>query len=119
MPFAITHYVTQSNNYVQYLHWNNNGIMDGFIDLKNDMPFLNDEYELRKKIYGKRFDVYTSTNDFIKFGQINLLQYWQNHYSNKLMDFFLPESSYIEKTMKMPDDYYQRALQYIHTYIHT
>ena len=39
--------------------------MDGFIDLKNNMPFLNDEYELRKKIYGKRLDVYTSSNDFL------------------------------------------------------
>ena len=29
------------------------------------MPFLNDEYELTKKIYGKRFDVYTSSNDFL------------------------------------------------------
>ena len=58
MPFAITHYVTQSNYFVKYLHWNNNGIMDGFIDFKNNMPFLDDEYELTKKIYGKRFDVY-------------------------------------------------------------
>ena len=65
MPFAITHYVTQSNYFVKYLHWINNGIMDGFIDLKNNMPFLNDEYELTKKIYGKRFDVYTSSNDFL------------------------------------------------------
>ena len=58
MPFAITHYVTQSNYFVKYLQWNNNGIMDGFIDFKNNMPFLDDEYELTKKIYGKRFDVY-------------------------------------------------------------
>ena len=33
MPFGITHYVTQLNYYVKYLHWINNGIMDGFIDL--------------------------------------------------------------------------------------
>ena len=39
--------------------------MDGFIDFKNNMPFLNDEYKLRKKIYGKMFHVYTSSNDFI------------------------------------------------------
>ena len=57
MPFAITHSVTQSNYFVKYLDWNKNGIMDGFIDFKNDMPFLNDEYELRKKIHGKRFEI--------------------------------------------------------------
>ena len=62
MPFAITHYVTQSTYYVKYLHWNNNCIMDGFIYLKNNND---DESELRKNVYGKRFYVYTSSNDFI------------------------------------------------------
>ena len=49
------------------------------------------------------------------FGQINLLQYRQNHYSSKWMDFFLPESSYNEKTMTMLDVYYQRALKWFTT----
>ena len=113
MPFAITHYVTQSNYFVKYLHWNNNGIMDGFIDFKNNMPFLDDEYELRKKIYGKRSHVYTSSNDFIWSNQSFTIL--AKSLFKQINGFFLPESSYNEKTMKMLDVYYPRALQWFTT----
>ena len=43
MPFAINHYIAQSNYYIEYLHWNNNGVLDRFFDHKNNMIMLNDE----------------------------------------------------------------------------
>ena len=110
MPLGITNYVTELNYYVKYLHWNNNGIMDGFIDFKNNMSFLNDEYELTKKIYGKRFDVYTSSNDFLWSNQSFTIQ--AKSLFKQINGFFFPESSYNEQTMKMLDVYYPRALQW-------
>ena len=35
--------------YVEYLHWNNNGVLDGFIDHKKNMYLLNQEHDMRKK----------------------------------------------------------------------
>lgn len=64
MPFAINHYIAQPNCYGEYLHWNNNGILDGFIDHGNNMVMLNDEYELRKSICKNLLIVY-KTDDFI------------------------------------------------------
>ena len=34
MPVAVKKYVEKSNYYVEHLHWNNNGILDGFMDEK-------------------------------------------------------------------------------------
>ena len=87
--------------------------MDGFIDFKNNMPFLNDEYELAKKIYGKRFDVYTSSNDFLWSNQSFTIQ--AKSLFKQMNGFFLPESSYNEKTMTMLDVYYPRALKWFTT----
>ena len=46
MPLVLNNYVAQSKYYVEYLHWNNNSILDEFIDHKNknNMVLLNDEY---------------------------------------------------------------------------
>ena len=37
MNDAISLYSSSENFYVEYLHWNNNGILDGFIDHKKNM----------------------------------------------------------------------------------
>ena len=63
MNTAIDTYVNPSGYYVEYIHWNNNGILDGFIDHKKNMLLLNDEYETRKVICDKLFDRY-KTQDF-------------------------------------------------------
>ena len=40
----------KSGYYVEYLHFNNNGQLDGFLDDKNNMYVENNEYDIRKKI---------------------------------------------------------------------
>ena len=40
----------RTNYFVEYLHYDNNGRLDGFGDHKNNMYILNNEYENRKSI---------------------------------------------------------------------
>lgn len=98
MNTAIDTYINTSNLYIEYMHWNNNGILDGFIDHKNNMYLLNDEYDTRKVIFHKLFDKY-KTHDFK----------WTNQsYTSmatslfKQMCGYIPESSYITPN---PDKY--------------
>ena len=63
MTQAIHTYINTSELYVEYLHWNNNGILDGFIDHKKNMYLTNDEYDNRKSICDKLFEIY-KTHDF-------------------------------------------------------
>ena len=58
MNTPIDTYVNTSGYYVEYIHWNNNGILDGFIDHRKYMYLLNDEYETRKVMCDKLFDRY-------------------------------------------------------------
>lgn len=60
---AIEIYSTNNNFYIEYLHWNNNGILDGFIDHNKNMYLLNEEYDIRKAICDKLFETY-KTYDF-------------------------------------------------------
>ena len=39
MRDAISLYTTNANLYVEYLHWNNSGVLDGFIDHNKNMYF--------------------------------------------------------------------------------
>ena len=55
MTVAIKKYVEKSNYYVEYLHWNNNGILDGFMDDKNNMYLLNDNYDKRETVCNTPF----------------------------------------------------------------
>ena len=64
MKDAVELYSKNENVYVEYLHWNNNSILDGFIDHNKNMYLLNEEYDKRKKICNKLFDIY-KTHDFI------------------------------------------------------
>ena len=50
MTQAIDIYINEYKLYVEYLHWNNNGILDGFIDHRQNMYLLNQEYDIRKSI---------------------------------------------------------------------
>lgn len=47
---AICQYMQTSGYYVEYMHFNNNGKLDGFLDHKNNMFLENNEYETRKQI---------------------------------------------------------------------
>ena len=46
----IEEYMIRTNYFVEYLHYDNNGRLDGFMDHKNNMYVLNNEYENRKSI---------------------------------------------------------------------
>ena len=63
MRDAISLYSTNANLYVEYLHWNNSGVLDGFIDHNKNMYLLNDEYDNRKQICDRLFNMY-KTHDF-------------------------------------------------------
>ncbi|XP_068723522.1 uncharacterized protein [Montipora capricornis] len=111
MNDAVNLYSTNTNFYVEYLHWNNNGIFDGFIDHKKNMYLLNEEYDSRKSICGRLFDIY-KTHDFK----------WTNQtYTSiatslfKQLNGFIPESSYNVNTQQMLGEYYPRALQWCTT----
>lgn len=111
MKEAIDLYSRKENFYVEYLHWNNNGILDGFIDYKKNMYLLNEEYNTRKTICDKLFNTF-KTHDFK----------WTNQsYTSistslfKQLNGYIPESSYNVNTRQMLDEYYPRALQWCTT----
>ena len=111
MRDAISLYSTNKNLYVEYLHWNNNGVLDGFIDHNKNMYSMNDEYDTRKQICDILFNMY-KTHDFK----------WTNQsYTSLAMSLFaqqcgyIPESSYNVHTQQMLDEYYPRALQWCTT----
>ncbi|XP_068692468.1 uncharacterized protein [Montipora foliosa] len=111
MMQAIDAYINSTCYYVEYLHWNNNGILDGFIDHRNNMFLLNDEYDIRKSICDKLHDLY-KTHDFK----------WMNQTFTSLATAlfrqtcgYLPQSTYNVHTREMLDDYYPRALQWCTT----
>ena len=108
---AIELYCRQSGFYVDYLHWNNNGVMDGFIDDKNNMYVLYDDYDTRESINKKLFEMY-KIDDFI----------WTNQTYTKLATSLfqqicgqLQESCYNVNTREIIDDYSPRALQWCST----
>ena len=108
---AIEIYSTTNNFYIEYLHWNNNGILDGFIDHNKNMYLLSEEYDIRKAICDKLFETY-KTFDFK----------WTNQsYTSIAMNLFkqltgyIQPSSYNVKTRQMLDDFYPRALQWCTT----
>ena len=111
MNEAIRKYIDNSKFYVEYLHWNNAGILDGFIDHNENMFLLNDNFKERKSICDRMFEKF-KTHDFI----------WTNQSFTSLSSAlfrqiygYLPESTYNTKTRQILDDYYPRALQWCTT----
>ena len=48
MSQAIDAYIKKTNFYVEYVHCDNSGILDGFIDHKQNMYLSNNECDIRK-----------------------------------------------------------------------
>ena len=103
---VIEAYMIRTNYFVEYLHYDNNGRLDGFMDHKNNMTVLNNEYENRKSICERLYKIYKSY-DFV----------WCNQSYTPLatslfkhMRGYLPESQYDTKTREVLDDFYPRAL---------
>ena len=108
MSDAITAYIKSSNYYVEYLHWSNSGFLDGFMDDKQNMYLLNDNYDQRESICRRLFEKF-QTDDYI----------WSNQsYTKMATSIFqqmcgkLPESTYNIHTRQILDDHYPRALQW-------
>lgn len=109
MSSAISVYTKKSNYYIEYMHWDNNGVLDGFIDVNSNLYVLNNEYDKRKSICDKLFDIYKS-DDFR----------WSNQsftsiasFLHKQINGYIIESSYDYKTRQILDEYYPRALQWV------
>ena len=107
----IEEYTIRSNYFVEYLHFDNNGRLDGFIHHANNMYVLNNEYDIGKGICKQLYSIYKSY-DFI----------WCNQsYTSLASSLFkhmrgcLPESQYDSKTREILDDFYPRALQWCST----
>ena len=101
---VITAYIARCNYIVEYLHFDNNGRLDGFMDHKNNMYVLHNEYDIRKSICEKLYSMYKSY-DFI----------WSNQpYTTLASSLFkhmrgcLPQSQYDTKTREVLDDFYTR-----------
>ena len=108
MQEAAKRYCDKSKFYIKYLHWNNNGILDGFMDEKNNMYLLNDQYDRREAICKKTFEMFR-TDDFV----------WSNQSFTRLaVSIFqqirgkIKESCYNVRTRQILDDYSPRALQW-------
>ena len=104
---AIEQYIGRTNYFVEYLHWDNRGVLDGFLDHKNNMYVLNNEYNIRKSICDTLYEKY-KTHEFS----------WSNQSYTALasplfkhMRGWLPESQYNTQTRQMLDDFYPRVLQ--------
>ena len=101
-------YMIRTNYFVEYLHYDNNGRLDGFMDHKNNMYVLNNEYENRKSICERLYKIYKSY-DFIWCNQsyTSLVTSLFKH-----MRGYLPDSQYNIKTRESIVDFYPRALQW-------
>lgn len=104
-------YIGRTNYFVEYLHWDNRGVLDGFLDHRNNMYVLHNEYDTRKSICDTLYKKY-KTHEFV----------WSNQSYTALatslfthMSGFLPEIQYNSKTREILDDYYPRALQWYST----
>ena len=108
---VIEEYMTRSNNFVEYLHFDNNGRLDSFMDHKNNMYVLNNDCDTRKQICEQLHKIYKS-HDFIWCNQsyTSLASSLFKH-----MGGYLPESEYNAKTQEIIDDFCPRALQWCST----
>ena len=71
MKEAIDMYSRNKNFYVEFLHWNNNGILDGFIDHNKSLYLLNEEYDRRKKFV---INYLIHLRHTISYGRISRIQ---------------------------------------------
>ena len=111
MNEAINLYSEKEGFYVEFMHWNNNGILDGFIDHKQNMYLLNDNYDDRKGLCDTLFNKYRTED----FRWVNQTYTSISSSVFKQICGYLPESSYNVKTREILDQYYPTALQWCTT----
>ena len=108
---VIEEHMTRSNYFVEYLHFDNNGRLDSFMDHKNNMYVLNNDCDTKKQTCEQLHKIYKS-HDFIWCNQsyTSLASSLFKH-----MGGYLLESQYNAKTQEIIDDVYPRALQWCST----
>ena len=111
VEYVIEQYVIRTNYFVEYLHYDNNGKLDGFMDHKHNMYILNNDYDIRKEMCRKLYKMY-KTHDFIWCNQSYTVL---TKSMFKHMRGYLPESQYDTKTQEVIEDFYPRALQWCTT----
>ena len=79
MNVAIDSYCKSSNFNIEYLHWNNNGVLDRYIDHNRNMYLMNNEYDDRKK-YTTNCSRFTKAN--LSDGRIKVTQVLHLVYSD-------------------------------------
>ena len=99
---AICNYMQTHKYYVEYLHFNNNGQLDGFLDHNNNMYVDNNEYEIRKQVCEQFYKQY-NIHDF-KWANQSFTSMANSLF--KTMVRYLPHSSYNNKTRQILHDYY-------------
>ena len=105
---AICEYMRDTGFYVEYLHFNNNGQLDGFLDHRNNMYVENNEYHIRKQICDTLYQRY-NIHDF-KWANQSYTSLANSLF--KIMVGYLPESSYNNKTRQILDKMYPKAIQW-------
>ena len=105
---AISRYIQSSGYYVEYMHFNNNGKLNGFLDHKNNMYVENNEYEIRKQIC-EQIQQTHNIHDF-KWANPSWTSLTNSLFKTMVGD--LLESSYNNKTREILDRYYPIALQW-------
>ena len=105
---AIIDYVRDTKFNVEYIHYNNNGQLDGFLDHNNNMYVENNEYETRKQICESLYKTY-NIHDF-KWANQSYISLANSLF--KTMVVYLPESSHNNNTREILDRYYPKAIQW-------
>lgn len=108
---AMDLYIGRINYFVEYLHWDNTGVLDGFLDHRNNMYVLNNEYNARKSICDTLHEKYKTHE--CKWSNQSYTALATSLF--KHMCGWLPESQYNTRTRQLLDDFYPRALQWCST----
>lgn len=105
---AVRQYSLTSGYYVEHLHFNNSGQLDSIIDHRGNMYVENNDYDTRKSI----------CEQMMKYYNIHDFQWSNQGYTSlanslfKMMNGYIPESSFNNKTREILDRFYPRALQW-------
>ena len=82
-------YLNKTNFYVECMHWDKNGILDGFIDHKQNMYPSNNECDIGKSICDKLFNKY-KTHDF-KWSNQSYTSIASSLYKHMCVYMYIPE----------------------------
>ena len=108
MYTAISEYSLKYNYHIEHFHFANNGQLDSIIDHRGNMYVENNDYETGKSICDQMREIY-NVHDFQWSNQG-----WTSLPNSmfKMMNGYIPESSYNNKTRYLLDRFYPRAIQW-------